>query len=465
MSESNKKKSNKIWLFLLIYTVLAVCVTFYLINRNSNNKSLELGEKEEIENHENNIDFSNIQRIKLTDKYYKNNIEIKEKYKYLGDIIGYDEYENKPRYKVMVTFPEISGLKNKQIQNKINTEIENVLDELINKNEINDKQIESIFISANVDGNFSDVISVSIYKTIYFSEEKYEFTENGVSFRLDTGEKIKFSDLFTEDASIKNIISQSAYDNFSFEYGIYNNTDTLEGNMDDIDYSKMENDVYKIVYNYNKNPEIDFYFSYNSIIAIINNKMITIEMSKFYEYIDIYNLVFTKESLYENGDKEKINYVFGMPVFEGYQHFEKIDNNTFLGIYNPSLSYIENDEIYDEQYEETRKVIEKYKDKLISEIKTKEKNNKKAQIYNIHYIYTDENNNLTASGEKIEVDSKEFDEKIDEVYARASREKSGEAIVYFGGLYDEYDVYNIEISEKNEALEIKQTDMRSFYDI
>ena len=117
----------------------------------------------------------------------------------------------------MVTFPEISGLKNKQIQNKINSEIENVLDELINKNEINDKQIESIFISANVDGNFSDVISVSIYKTIYFSEEKYEFTENGVSFRLDTGEKIKFSDLFTEDASIKNIISQSAYDNFSFE--------------------------------------------------------------------------------------------------------------------------------------------------------------------------------------------------------------------------------------------------------
>jgi len=145
--------------------------------------------------------------------------------------------------------------------------------------------------------------------------------------------------------------------------------------------------------------------------------------------------------------------------------YKKIDNNTFLGIYNPSLSYIENDEIYDEQYEETRKVIEKYKDKLISEIKTKEKNNKKAQIYNIHYIYTDENNNLTASGEKIEVDSKEFDEKIDEVYARASREKSGEAIVYFGGLYDEYDVYNIEISEKNEALEIKQTDMRSFYDI
>ena len=119
MSESNKKKSNKIWLFLLIYTVLAVCVTFYLINRNSNNKSLELGEKEEIENHENNIDFSNIQRIKLTDKYYKNKKEIKEKYKYLGDIIGYDEYENKPRYKVMVTFPEISGLKNKQIQNKI----------------------------------------------------------------------------------------------------------------------------------------------------------------------------------------------------------------------------------------------------------------------------------------------------------------------------------------------------------
>ena len=76
MSESNKKKSNKIWLFLLIYTVLAVCVTFYLINRNSNNKSLELGEKEEIENHENNIDFSNIQRIKLTDKYYKNKRKI-----------------------------------------------------------------------------------------------------------------------------------------------------------------------------------------------------------------------------------------------------------------------------------------------------------------------------------------------------------------------------------------------------
>lgn len=472
MSESNKKKRkiNSIVLFLFIYAIIAICVTFYLIYEKNDGKidnqvlSGVINKNEEDEK----FDYNNIQRINLTDKYYVNNIKIEVKEKNLGEIVTEsNSYTNMPRYKVEMRFPKISGLMDEKVQNQINSDIEKKIDNFIKKEELNNENIDTINISADINGNFSDVLSVGIYKTTFFKNEEYESEYIGANFRLDTGEEIKFSDLFTEDASIKNIIAQSAYNNLGFEYGVYSNEniDSLEGNMDKIDYSKVENDVYRLVSKYNRNPEIEFYFTYNTILAMIDSKsMVSIKMNDFYEYMNIYNLVFTKESLYTEGDNEKVNYVFGAPIFEGYRYFDKISDKTFLGIYNASAAYID-ENIYDESYEETEKVIKKYTDKIIDGIKEKEENNPKAQIYNITFLHITEDGTLNATAEKVEVDKKELDGKIEEVFSKASRQTAGEAIIYLLGLYEEYDVYNVEITEKNGKLEFKQTDMNSYFDI
>lgn len=468
MLELNKKEKgnvNFIILMLVLYSIVALGITFYLISIKNDKKDLQSSKK--IENNQESFkgtspDYSKIERISLTDKYYINNIKIENKQEYSGDIVGYNE--DTPLYKVSINYPEISGLNDKKIEQKINTEIKNQIKNLRNNDEFTEKEIDSTYISADVMGNFADVLSISIYKSNFLKNNDVTFKYIGLNFRLDTGEKLDFKDLFTEDASIKNIVSQSAYKSLAIQYVSKQEDFDMYRNMEEIDYSEVENKVYKFMNRYNQNSEFEYYFNESLIYVYQKNDFITIDMVDFYKYINIYNLVKTNRSLYNSGNKEKINYIFGIPLFENYEYFDKISNNIFLSIYNGYKNY--NDETYNEMYTEYMKNYNKYKDKIVSSIKDYETGNENATIYNINYIDVDkeeENSLLRIHAEKIEVEDLE---EIEEIYSKASRSKTDGETISFYGLHEEYKVYNVQISEDiSGELDINQEEIVSQEDV
>ena len=62
-------------------------------------------------------------------------------------------------------------------------------------------------------------LSVIVNKTIFYTDENSEITENYhyLNYNLVNGEKIKFSELFT-NASVKNALMQGIYDDIISEY-------------------------------------------------------------------------------------------------------------------------------------------------------------------------------------------------------------------------------------------------------
>ena len=178
MLELNKKEKgniNFIILVLVLYSIIALGVTFYLISIKNNKKDLSVNIKQEDikENIKETLDYSKIERISLTDKYYINNIKIENKEEYAGDIISYSE--DIPQYKVSITYPEISGLSNKKIEEKINTEIKNQIEILKDNAEILDSEINNMYISGDVMANFADVLSISIYKSNFLKNNDVTF--------------------------------------------------------------------------------------------------------------------------------------------------------------------------------------------------------------------------------------------------------------------------------------------------
>lgn len=356
MSESNNKKGNKLLKFVIIYTILIVAATVILIFLNykyninlfdyfkeKNNPEDEIIQEEPeikkpVENKE--PDYSKIKRTTLLDKYYINNIELKEKKLTYGNIVNYNSYDGSPIYKVSLSYIEIDGLKDKEVQNKINSSIEEKAKSLITDEEIYDDSIETIHIVAGTSADYStaDLISMPVTKETVYKEnrghEEIYVTEYcpSINYRLDTGEELKLEDLFTKDASIKSILAKTVYKSLGFDYGF--DGDTGEGDLDTLDYGKIENDVYNIINSFYNQKENIFWFNQEGISVMIDNNWYSIANSSFYDYINFNNITDNKTSIYKNGDNPKINYVFARPYMSGLEHFDKVSNNSYLSIFN-----------------------------------------------------------------------------------------------------------------------------------
>lgn len=454
MSELNNEKKSHFGLkeFAIIYAMTAIAITivnmfFYqetgtsflkYISKNYTNK--EENEKEIVSNkietqeivQSNVVQDNTIQEVKklvLTDKYYINNIEFTDQKIVKGNIIDYD-YEGNPNYKLTATYVQISGLKDKNIEEKINREIREKTESLIVDEEIYDDSITNINIFVNnVFANFNDVISVCGHKSVQYcdpnnTEYYYKDTSSSLNFRLDTGELLELEDIFTKNASIKNLLSQAYYRNLAFEYGL--DMDIGSGDLSEIDYGKIENEVFNYVSKFNTQGEDDFYFNYNMVSVIIDGKYCSIDLQECPEYVAIYNLVNAEESLYENGNLEKNNYVLGPDYFANLEYFGKVGENNFLSIYNyyrqdGELSDYDKD---DYPYEYTNTLIDNIEEIKKAIEKDSKKEDGKAYIYHIEYYNIEDETNVF-SGEKIEVDFENFEENIEKIYAMGARQPMG----------------------------------------
>lgn len=465
MSELNRKKMGPILKFVVIYSIVMIIFTvtcMFLYQKTGktflelieglfiNENDLEI-EEEIVEEQIDKPDYSNIKRTDSKDKYYSNNITTTTEKITEGDIIEYD-YWGEPSYKIEASYIQIAGLKNKNIENKINNEIKRTVEKIIEDEKKANPDYYSIRVFAEyVHSNSADLISISLSQVTRIGYEEYihDNFNDSLNFRLDTGEKLKFEDLFTPDANIKLLITRAAYESCAWDYGV-DAEDPSFGDMDKKDYGDIENSVYEIVSHYNKYGIDRFFFYDMSIMPVIDGRAYSIPIVDNINYINMYNIVETDESLYENGNREKVNYVGASPYFSYTEYNSKIDENSYLVISNPAL------DIYSAGYNDMSTEIAMNLENIIDTIKNdnKEKENK-GYIYHLYGSYENTTTGeLVFNGTKVEFDYDDFDERQEEIFFHVAHEFTGEMMLYFESIHGEKEfedcnIYWIEINNKN----------------
>lgn len=403
MSQSNKSHlALKLFLFIIIFAVASCGVTYYMINQKLNST--------EISSVSNDVP-NNIAQTKLEDDgvkgldniyetYQPNNLEIVryayyDKPKLEGLPIVDDKERNlndidSTEYAICVYYVQIDGLKDEDVQEKINKRIKRAVLEKVNEKK--DEDYMSYSIWSNVNANFANVLSVFMYENTDISEDNYKFVSHGLNFDLNTGREIKFKDVFTYNAGIKNLLSHYAYQSLAISDYSYEDY----ADMDKVDYSDIEDNALRIMQSYNENQDIEFYLTANSVVAIINEKEIAIPMVDCMEQIAIYHRYLSNKDLFEEEPEYDMETNILIPSSESnnyYQFARKVSDNVFAFVEIEKAYYDwenTNDEVdipkedFEEMLNDVWNTINEYK----------EMDDGKARLYEISSYNYDPNSDI-----------------------------------------------------------------------
>lgn len=301
------------------------------------------------------------------------------------DLIGVDPSD----YRISANYLKIYGLKNKEIENKINRKIKQYMLEQISF--VQKYDYEHVNVWLNDTGNFANILSINVYVDVEFPWENTKSLLHGINFDLNTGEEIKFADVFTYDADIKNMLSDCAYQTLARDYELYG---YLE--MDEMDYSEVEDDVDRVLKKYSKNQDIEFTVSPSTITAFIGRQGIDIPIFEYKNQVSIYHRYLSNETLFENGNNEKgkINVLISESDNDEYNYHqvERVADNLFVSIQIDKTYYdwentqemVNIKEDYEEMLNYVNNKIEEYK----------QKNDGKARFYEISAYNYDPNSDI-----------------------------------------------------------------------
>lgn len=284
---------KKLVVLLSSFIVIAVMITTALImtNKAGSFTDVSSGEEKNKSNHERVIG------TKKNQKYNQNDLKI------IYQDTNYEGLE----YKTL----RINGLKNKEIENKINKELEEIEDEIRKKLVSASGEQENAYLSSNVNANYSNILSVTFYGSK--SDSKYVpqiNIEKFLNYDLTTGNKIKLEDLFLPGTDIdlyaqNDIYKQKLHDSFS-KKNIFFNPDYWQSGelqyvldeVDEIDFIKQ--------YNKYKNSKKDFYLTTTGIgISYSKDGNYGDVYIKYMDCLDnlvVYTKFLTKESIFERDD-------------------------------------------------------------------------------------------------------------------------------------------------------------------
>lgn len=177
-----------------------------------------------------------------------------------------------------VNIPQLSGLKNASVQNKINDHIYNSMYEIINKHpKIN-------YANYYLMANFANVFSLSV--SVGFDEEPY-YEALRLNYNLTDGSQLKLEDLFADDADLLEIVRSAFYK----EMALYNFQS--ETNV----HSPDEEELYKVVKAYMAGDK-EFAFSPASIYLYSQDYSATVKMIDIADKIAIYSKYTSHKNLY-----------------------------------------------------------------------------------------------------------------------------------------------------------------------
>lgn len=291
----DKVSTNKIIISLIVFAIISITITAILIIQKNNTSA----PNQEITSGDVNIAVKHDKIIgtKINQKYNQNDLEI----------IETQMQEDGLEYVSI----RISGLKNKEIENKINEDIareEASLKENVLSNEMG--EYDSRYLNEYVNANFSNVLSLALYGSKYGSNSRNQLNESRyLNYDLTTGNRLKLEDLFVPGADIdlyaqNSIYKELLHDTFS-EKGVFFDPQYWESG--ECTYIVDEIDELKFIKEFNKYKTApkDFYFSYNQISIIYGEDYDNYVYMRFKDCMDdlaIFDKFVTEESIFERDD-------------------------------------------------------------------------------------------------------------------------------------------------------------------
>ena len=419
-------------IFVIIFSLVCIAITAVLILYHNIDIEEKVEENtQEIVENKNNV--KDVKGIDLRGTYNQNNIKIEEK--------------SAKQEKAEIRYLQISGLKNKTIENKINKEIKSVALTCY-RDEIKDlDEVINISVSMWEAANFSNTISFELNYTAKIDDDDDGFYQGvqGLNFDLNTGERITIDKIFTSDVPIEDILRKSAY--YSFVSGTLE--DNLAGDLVVSDYGNIEDEIVKIINLYKKGKITEFTYTPTHIIVYYEkDKRFSVSMEKYAEYIAIYNRYLSEESLFERADigikniytlSKRYNNVY---YYTNYQN----ESNYFIDI-SIDFQSTEDDEfakkIVNDKISEIEKEIEKVKQKV-------SENPNGFYILNYYIsIYTGEEwstgqtlTNCYERGNSYEMTVHDFEENIEPIIINYARQDESGGLPDY--IYDFSDLLGIE---------------------
>ena len=358
-----KKKINKQVILVAIIVIACIVITVGLIilKMRDLNKKYQYVEENDVFTTEDKVEDPDA--IYATDKdtrFNYNDLVVSDYY----EIDGVVTQESRIPTSSIYQFVKIEGLKNKEIENKINVEIKNTVYEKAKADASGKKTCY-----ARVDGNFSNILSIMVYaydagRTVYY----------GLNYDLNTGEKIPFENVFTKSTPIISLITESAsqikawrVEDGAIDANI-NDEEYMEQirnyyNMDYRDTSEYEDLLFKVANKYNEvkgniqytvSPtEISIYNVLPDELATDKNNasyFVNIPMYKYEEYIAIYKR-YAGTDIFENADLALKNVIpFTIPA--GYDWRNGIAGNQMYGDLSDNVFIDVAKEIYISEWDE-----------------------------------------------------------------------------------------------------------------
>ena len=376
MLQSNKKKI----FFLIIFTIIICVITMFLIkysqNRLDENAILNTTDENIVENSQSlntEIEEKDMEYVidLETTKVYDNPLVISNDFRY-------NDNEN-------FTYIQISGLKDKELENRINNEIIEYVKNAYNQYGKNVDGGAYTYVNAN----YSNVLSIGI--TIFKGNNNNGNSENEcyyLNYNLRDGKKIYLDDIYTSKSKFLSALRDTAYKTYVWDYARKNESESdLLYDMKNVDYSAVEDDVYKMILDFKSGKINDFLIGAKEIIILYNDKDFYIEIQNYIDAISICTKYATDnlDEIYEN------------PSLVTYKHYALTNDDTVYEYKN----IIDEDNIYASLYidglsepENIYNIAKKYIDNKLNEISNLHTNDDEFYIisYNICIENTTEDN-------------------------------------------------------------------------
>lgn len=278
-------------------------------------------------------------------------------------------------------YAQISGLKNENIQNHVNSQIKAAFEQ-VNNGEFA-KGANQKYVNCDVTANFANILSVSClrldghnYKDRSGAAMYDEIAQQRVNlnYRLDTGDAIKFSDVFIAGANINQVVTTAFYYTW-----VRNNSTCSDGTDFCLSFrpeypADIEDRALMTVYAFNHQKDTDFYITESSIIFVINGEKLTLRFSDSASQVALYERFTAANDLYTGEFNSETGFVFE-PAYR--TALGEMGDNLFVDCVN----YVS-----DKPYSEQSKLLI---DQKISETKGKiAKNSNRAMLLTCYATYS-----------------------------------------------------------------------------
>ena len=354
----NKKHFIIIVTSLVLFAVISGLVTYGMIHSTINKKieAIQSGDMSISSGEEENEVVKPSLGIDVNGTFDENSIEWIEQ--------AYQEGQTEIKYY------KISGLVNKEVENKINNKLKEAAFKKFDPNKIEQIRLE---VYQSINASFANVISVrtSISTSNIDGRSNYKYENINVNVELVNGEKIRFKDLFVDENAMFQLMYAEFYEDEAWKKQWEKETDPFDGGYTfneelwDAPILNIDEDAIIKKINRYKKADIDsFVFSTKYVSADIlldsgDTEYLYLQFDKIPAAIALYDRYLTDDRIYENellGRKNIIN----------LSHLFVEPNACYLAYENDkTTNFFADVQVYSDMYDVDYEIEEKAKEYIV----------------------------------------------------------------------------------------------------